>query len=233
MSIAAELFIGPARHQPLDTDGTIPSYHLRNFEHSFISMTFLVYAAFAIILDKFIPKAKYELTQLLASIAFGQELLLFHLHSSDHMGVEGQYHMHQQLLILISLVTTLMGFGYKNSFIVSVIRSTSIFFQGLWFIVMGFMLWTPSLIPKGCFLHYDGHYVVRCHGDEALERAKALVNIEFSWYLICVTIFTMSLYLAMHKIYEGRIEYLPLTKYGPYPEQLDQDIEAQKKTLIT
>ncbi|KAJ0787450.1 hypothetical protein HanPI659440_Chr02g0090991 [Helianthus annuus] len=232
MSIAMELVIGPDRHQPFDTDGTIPSNHLHNFEHSFISLTFFVYAAFAIILDKFIPKAQYELTQLLASIAFGQQLLLFHLHSADHMGVEGQYHMLLQILILVSLITTLMGIGYKKNFVVSFIRSISIFFQGLWLMVMGFMLWTPSLIPKGCFLNLEeGHHVVRCHGDEALERAKSLVNIQFSWYLICVTIFAMSLYLAMHKMNEGRIEYQSLTKYDQYQEQLDQDIEAQKKTI--
>ncbi|KAF5819924.1 hypothetical protein HanRHA438_Chr02g0094481 [Helianthus annuus] len=232
MSIAMELVIGPDRHQPFDTDGTIPSNHLHNFEHSFISLTFFVYAAFAIILDKFIPKAQYELTQLLASIAFGQQLLLFHLHSADHMGVEGQYHMLLQILILVSLITTLMGIGYKKNFVVSFIRSISIFFQGLWLMVMGFMLWTPSLIPKGCFLNLEeGHHVVRCHGDEALERAKSLVNIQFSWYLICVTIFAMSLYLAMHKMNEGRIEYQSLTKYDQYQEQLDEDIEAQKKTI--
>ncbi|KAM0002217.1 hypothetical protein Hdeb2414_s0337g00871451 [Helianthus debilis subsp. tardiflorus] len=232
MSISMELVIGPDRHQPFDTDGTIPSNHLHNFEHSFISLTFFVYAVFAIILDKFIPKAQYELTQLLASIAFGQQLLLFHLHSADHMGVEGQYHMLLQILILVSLITTLMGIGYKKNFVVSFIRSISIFFQGLWLMVMGFMLWTPSLIPKGCFLNLEeGHHVVRCHGDEALERAKSLVNIQFSWYLICVTIFAMSLYLAMHKIYEGRIEYQSLTKYDQYQEQLDQDIEAQKKPI--
>ncbi|KAJ0953139.1 hypothetical protein HanPSC8_Chr02g0080481 [Helianthus annuus] len=40
MSIAMELVIGPDRHQPFDTDGTIPSNHLHNFEHSFISLTF-------------------------------------------------------------------------------------------------------------------------------------------------------------------------------------------------
>ncbi|KAD5508759.1 hypothetical protein R6Q59_030626 [Mikania micrantha] len=233
MSIAMELFIGPDRHQPFDTDGTIPSNHLHNFEHSLISMTFLVYAAFAIILDKFIPKAQYELTQLLASIAFGQQLLLFHLHSADHMGIEGQYHMLLQILVLISLITTLMGICYKNSFIVSFIRSISILFQGLWLMIMGFMLWTKSLISKGCFLNLEeGHQVVRCNGDEALDRAKSLVNIQFSWYLICVTIFAISLYIAMHKICEGRIEYQPITKYDQYQEQTsEQDIEAQKKTV--
>nr|XP_043613575.1 transmembrane protein 45B-like [Erigeron canadensis] len=232
ISIAMELFIGPDRHQPLDTDGTIPSNHLHNFEHSFISMTFLVYAVFAIILDKYVPKVQYELTQLLASIAFAQQLLLFHLHSADHMGVEGQYHMLLQILILISLITTIMGINYQKSFIVSFIRSISIFFQGLWLMVMGFMLWTKSLIPKGCFLNLEeGHHVVRCHENEALERAKSLVNIQFSWYLICVTIFAMTLYLAMHKFYEGRVEYEMLRSYDQNQEKTVQDIEAQTKEV--
>ncbi|PWA34099.1 hypothetical protein CTI12_AA622410 [Artemisia annua] len=231
MSIAMELFIGPDRHQPFDTDGTIPSNHLHNFEHSFISMMFFVYAACAIILDKFVPKVQYELTQLLGGIAFAQQLLLFHLHSADHMGVEGQYHMLLQILILIALITTLMGISYQKSFVVSFVRSISIFYIGLWLMVMGFMLWTKSLIPKGCFLNLEeGHHVVRCHGDEALERAKSLVNIQFSWYLIWVIIFAMSLYVAMHKIYDQRNEYQSLTRYDQDQELVDQDIEAQKSS---
>ncbi|KAL2339140.1 hypothetical protein Fmac_013586 [Flemingia macrophylla] len=49
-SVAMELFIGPQRHHPLDPDGTIPSNHLHNFEHSSISITFFLYAACAIVL---------------------------------------------------------------------------------------------------------------------------------------------------------------------------------------
>ncbi|PPS01595.1 hypothetical protein GOBAR_AA19068 [Gossypium barbadense] len=153
ISISMELFISPARHQPLDPDGTIPSTHLHNFEHSSISMTFFTYAAFAIILDKISPKAKHSLTQFIAAVAFAQQLLLFHFHSADHMGVEG-----------------------------------------VWLIIMGYMIWTPSLVSKGCFLHNeDGHQVVRCSSDEALQRAKSLVNIIFSWTLIAVIIFSMAL----------------------------------------
>ncbi|KAJ6944677.1 hypothetical protein NC652_009896 [Populus alba x Populus x berolinensis] len=44
ISVSMELFIGPRSHQPFDTDGTIPSNHLHNFEHSSISITFFVYA---------------------------------------------------------------------------------------------------------------------------------------------------------------------------------------------
>ncbi|CAK9184406.1 unnamed protein product [Ilex paraguariensis] len=231
ISISMELFIGPERHQPFDPDGTIPSNHLHNFEHSNISMTFFVYAVFSILLDRIGPPAQYGLTQLVGAIAFSQQLLLFHLHSADHMGIEGQYHWLLQTVILVSLITSLMGIGYPKSFLISFVRSLSILFQGVWLIAMGFMLWTSELIPKGCFINIEeGHQVVRCHSHEALERAKSLVNIQFSWYLIGVTIFGLSLYLIMHKFYDQKIGYHEsLTKYEEQEEEED-DVEAQQKS---
>ncbi|KAB2016395.1 hypothetical protein ES319_D08G093500v1 [Gossypium barbadense] len=182
ISISMELFISPARHQPLDPDGTIPSTHLHNFEHSSISMTFFIYAAFAIILDKISPKAKHSLTQFIAAVAFAQQLLLFHFHSADHMGVEGQYHLLLQTVIVVSLTTTLTGIGLPKSFM-----------------------------------------VVRCSSDEALQRAKSLVNIIFSWTLIAVIIFSMALYLVLAKLYGEKMDYLTLKK----EEDLELEVEEE------
>ncbi|XP_028751424.1 transmembrane protein 45B-like [Neltuma alba] len=242
-SISMELFIGPDKHQPFDSDGTIPSNHLHNFEHSSISMTFFVYAAFAVVLDRTaLPeKTKLGLTQLLGAIAFAQQLLLFHLHSADHMGPEGQYHLLLQLVILVSLSTTLIGIAIPKSFLVSFVRSVSIFFQGVWLIAMGFMLWTPGLIPKGCFMNQEeGHQVVRCSDDEALHRAKSLVNIEFSWYLIGITVFAMSLYLIMVKVYGEKPQYFTLRGDDDEEEGggedrsegSNDDVESQKKSAL-
>ncbi|OAY28927.1 transmembrane protein 45B [Manihot esculenta] len=232
ISISMELFIGPAKHQPLDSDGTIPSNHLRNFEHSLISTFFLVYASFAIILDRFKPKAQLGITQLLAAVAFGNQFFLFYLHSTDHKGLEGQYHLHLQVLVLVSLATTLMGIGYPRSFLISFVRSVSIVFQGVWFIVMGYMLWTPELIPKGCALYNDdGHHVVRCSSEEALHRAKSLVNIEFSWYLTLISVFSIFLYLGMFERFGKRVEYSSLPKGFKDmedEEKLCDDVESQK-----
>lgn len=110
-SITMELFIGPRRHNPFDSDGTIPSNHLHNFEHSSISMSFLVYAVLALVLDRARPRpaASEGLTMLAAAAAFSQQLLLFHFHSTDHMGVGGQYHLILQVVIFVSLVTTILG----------------------------------------------------------------------------------------------------------------------------
>ncbi|XP_075490870.1 uncharacterized protein LOC142529273 [Primulina tabacum] len=228
ISIAMELVIGPEQHQPLDPDGTIPSVHLHNFEHANISLSFFAYACLSIVLDKIAPPAQYGITNFLGGVAFGQQLLLFNLHSSDHMGVEGQYHWLLQIAILVSLCTTLLGINYRKSFLNSFVRSTSIMFQGVWLIVTGYMLWTPSLIPKGCFINLEeSHEVVRCHKHEDLERAKSLVNIQFSWYVVGLTIFVVAIYLVMIKLYSKRIQYQSLTKFVIQDDDED-DVEAQK-----
>ncbi|CAE5960214.1 unnamed protein product [Arabidopsis arenosa] len=235
-SIAMELFIGPKRHQPFDSDGTIPSNHLHNFEHSSISMSFLVYAVFAVVLDQarsISTHVSHGLTILVASSAFAQQLFLFNLHSADHMGIEGQYHKLLQLIIFVSLLTSLIGIALPKSFLVSFVRSSSITFQGVWFVVMGYMLWTPRLIPKGCFLHEEeGHQVIKCSSDKALHRAKSLVNIEFSWFFVGITIFVMSLYLILSGLYGENAEYsILITKdKGEESGEEQQDIESLKKS---
>jgi len=235
ISIALELFIGPKKHQPFDSDGTIPSNHLHNFEHSSISMSFLVYAIFAVVLDQERRRSNisHGLTMLVASSAFAQQLFLFHLHSANHMGIEGQYHKLLQLIIFVSFLTTLIGITLPKSFLVSFVRSSSITFQGVWFVVMGYMLWTPSLIPKGCFLHEEeGHQVIKCSSDKAIHRAKSLVNIEFSWFFVGITIFVMSLFLILSGLYGENAEYsILVTKdKGEESGEEKQDIESLKKS---
>ncbi|KAL9349128.1 hypothetical protein Peur_056383 [Populus x canadensis] len=233
ISISMELFIGPEKHHPFDVDGTIPSNHLRNFEHSLISLSFFVYATFAILLDKISSEAQRGLTHILGALAFGQQLLMFHLHSTDHKGLEGQYHLLLQIVVVISLVTALMGIGLPKSFLVSFVRSLCILFQGVWFVVMGFMLWTPGLIPKGCSLYNDdGHKIVRCTSEEALHRAKSLVNIQFGWFVIGITIFAITLYLAMVETYSKNVKYSSLAKEFEEIHEETSDIESLKKNKL-
>ncbi|OQU80608.1 hypothetical protein SORBI_3007G151600 [Sorghum bicolor] len=211
-SILMELVVGPARHQPFDSDGTVPSDHLHNFEHASISLALLVYAASAILLDGACAarhrappcRAGDAVSQLAAAAAFAQELMLFHLHSADHVGVEGQYHLLLQGVVAVTLATTVLGVAAPRSFAVSLVRSASLLLQGVWFVAMGVMLWTPALLPKGCVLsHEDGHDVARCRDDDgALARAKALVNLQFSWYLSATVVLVVALYHRMCSLYK-------------------------------
>ncbi|XP_074293880.1 uncharacterized protein LOC141621063 [Silene latifolia] len=242
LSVTMELFINPAKHQPLDSDGTIPSDHLHNFEHSPIYLTFIIFALFALILDKWASRplpAQDDILLILAGFCFAQELLMFHLHSIDHMGVEGQYHWLLQLVVFVSLVTTILGFGRggAGSFVVAFVRSLSIVFQGVWFVIMGFALWTPGFIAKGCSIHVEdnGHKEIRCEGEESLNRAKALVNILFSWNLILLVVFAASFYMFMMIVFGNRsVKYSVLSlstneQEEEDEEEVEDDVEAHKK----
>lgn len=203
--IAVELYFTPRWHRAFDTDGSIPSNHLHKFEHSLIGASFFIYALFSILLDKAKTHADHVrsgLVQLVGAVAFGLELLIFHFHSTDHVGVESQYHLMFQIIISISITTTLIGIAWPKSFLVSFVRSVSILFQGVWLVVTGVMLYIPTVCPKGCYLKMEkGHYVMHCDSDEALHRAIALVNIEFSWYVIVIVTFSVAFYLAVEKGY--------------------------------
>lgn len=208
LSILAELFIGPERHQPLADDWSIPPEHLNNFEHSSISLFFLIYASVALYVALSKLTVPAGALHVIAALAFSQELLLFHLHSADHMGAEGQYHWLLQLIVVVTLSATLLEIPLPQSFLVATVRSASLVFQGAWFVNMGFMLWIPAFIPKGCHMvRTEGHDVVKCASHEATMRAKALANLQFNWYLAAILVSTVIFYARTVGIYAA---YQPL-----------------------
>lgn len=215
--ITLELFRSPPRHQALASDGSIPKSHLHNFEHSTITLAFLVYGILALVLDKL--KAKYDyahhdnIAHFVATIALCEEFLIFHFHSTDHQGLEGHYHLLLQLSVIVSIMTTLLGIFLPKSFLISSIRSFSFIIQGLWLVVIGVMLYTPSLMPKGCFIHLkEFNEVVSCPDEEDLGRAKSLVNLQFCWYVTTITIVLVCFYATMIETYGKNVEYTCLAK---------------------
>lgn len=212
LSIAAELFICPEKHQPWADDWSIPPEHLNNFEHSTISLFLFIYALLALIVD---------LTQLhvpqgslhgLAAIALSQELLLFHFHSADHMGLEGHYHWLLQLPIAVGILILVVEIFIRNLPAIGIVRSMSLVFQGTWFIQMGFVLWTPSLLPKDCAMVVtDMSETVRCTTEEATHQAKALANLQFSWNLAVVILLTGALFALLSALERRRMAYQHLS----------------------
>lgn len=223
-----ELFFANSRHHPLDpADWTIPSNHIHNFEHVTISSAIFIYAAFALHLDRVRLRAGGALSFLLGALALTVELLIFYLHSTDHAGVEWQYHLLLLIAIEVCLITTVMGIGFPTSFAVSFVRSASVFLQGTWYINLGVMLYTPRFISKGCTLQSDdGHLVYSCADHLALHRAKALVNLQFAWCLIAVAAFSLCFYVYMANKYPEVPEYESQAAKG---DQEDYFWESPKK----
>ncbi|XP_047979284.1 uncharacterized protein LOC125221203 [Salvia hispanica] len=213
-AVFMDLFIGLRRHHPFSPDGTIPSSHLHSFEHSIVALSLFAYALSTLLLEKKSSQspasATRGLSNAVAAVALAVELLVFHLHSADHMGVEGQYHLLLQAVIAAALAAAVLsGAGYDRSLAVAYVKSVGIFFQGVWLVVMGFMLWTPRLVFLGCFMNWENgsSFVVRCEGEEALMRARSLVNIQFSLLLVGVNVVAIVIYLIVFKIYSNKNVY--------------------------
>uniref|UniRef100_A0A0D3H151 Uncharacterized protein n=1 Tax=Oryza barthii TaxID=65489 RepID=A0A0D3H151_9ORYZ len=163
-----------------------------------------------------VRRARYLELALVIAGAVASILMELVVGPADHAGVEGQYHLLLQGVVAVTLAATVLGVAAPRSFAVSLVRSASLVLQGVWFLAMGVMLWTPALLPKGCFLsREDGHDVARCRADDggdALARAKALVNLEFSWYLSGTVVLVVALYLRLCRLYPEEPRYMPLVR---------------------
>lgn len=178
------------------------SFKTDNYEHATIFLHVAIYASVALAVDVSSSSEAFSgLVGALAACVFGQELFLLHFHSIDHGGLEGHYHRLLELIVAMSLLATAICTGFPTSFLAAVVRSVSVLFQGLWFVVMGFALWVPRLVPEGCYAAGSGgagghgHGAVACGTEQAGRRAMALANLQFSWVLAGVLVGTAYLCL--------------------------------------
>ncbi|KAJ4775518.1 transmembrane epididymal protein (DUF716) [Rhynchospora pubera] len=139
-------------------------------------------------------------------------LLLLHFHSADHVGLEGHYHWLLQLIVAASVVATFLSGISSNSFPAAIVRSGCVILQGWWFMVMGFALWMPKLLPKGC--HAENGEVA-CDSEEITKRAMAVANLEFSWAVAGVWVVVAFLTLRLN----WKLEYRQLQ--GPTVRESD------------
>ncbi|KAL4278810.1 hypothetical protein GQ457_03G000830 [Hibiscus cannabinus] len=172
-------------------------FELDGFEHASIFVHLAIFAGFSLCA---------ELTQsteilsafsgILVASVFSQEFFLLHFHSADHVGLEGHYHWLLQLIVLISLLSAIAVMFQPTSLSAVLVLSVSVVFQGCWFMNMGFMLWSPQFVPRGCIMQSaesggdSMHGAVTCFSHEADMRARALANLQFSWILSGIMIFT-------------------------------------------
>ncbi|XP_010917244.1 uncharacterized protein [Elaeis guineensis] len=206
------------------------SFKPDNYEHATIFLHVAIYSSVALAVDYSSSSESFlGLVGALATSVFGQELFLLHFHSIDHAGLEGHYHWLLELIVATSLVATAISTGFPTSFPAAMVRSVSVLFQGLWFMVMGFALWVPSLVPKGCHATGSegagGHGAVACGTEEASRRAMALANLQFSWVLAGVLVLTA--YLCLRPEWKC-MEYRQLQCRGVDVSQVSGEGEAFK-----
>ncbi|CAK7329777.1 unnamed protein product [Dovyalis caffra] len=173
------------------------SFKLDSFEHASMFLHLVIFAGFALFAEiSHFSDILSGVSGILATSVFGQELFLLHFHSADHVGLEGHCHWLLQLIVLVSLLAALAATSFPNSFPAALVLSSSVVFQGCWFMNMGFMLWFPDFVPEGCVMQLaeasigDMHGAVSCESLAAELRAMALANLQFSWILAGILFFT-------------------------------------------
>ncbi|KAM1420815.1 hypothetical protein ACFX2I_003143 [Malus domestica] len=173
------------------------SFKLHNLEHATMFLHLVIFAAFTLCAELIHSLDILSgVVGILVASVFCQELFLLHFHSADHVGLEGHYHWLLQLIVFASVMAALAATCFRTSLPAALVLSISVVFQGCWFMNMGFMLWVPRFVPKGCVVHFvegTGDSMlgaVTCETSEADFRARALANLQFSWILSGILIFT-------------------------------------------
>ncbi|KAK3195616.1 hypothetical protein Dsin_026926 [Dipteronia sinensis] len=202
---------------PIDFPYVRFTLKLDNSEHATIFLHLAIFSCFTLCADL---SHSFDILSvlpgILAASVFGQELFLIHFHSADHVGIEGHYHLLFQIIVFISLVAALSAACFPTNFLAALILSISVVFQGCWFVNMGFVLWDPQFVPRGCTkqlaeaINSNMHGAVICGSHEADFRARALANLQFSWILSGIWAVTGSIFLISARKYARRnqsIEY--------------------------
>ncbi|GLT44323.1 hypothetical protein SLA2020_182280 [Shorea laevis] len=172
------------------------AFKLDGFEHAAIFLHLGIFAGFTLAAELTNSSGILcGVSGILATSVFSQELFLLHFHSADHVGLEGHYHWLLQLVVVVSLMAAIAATCFPTSFSAALVLPISVVFQGCWFMNMGFMLWVPKFVPEGCFTQLDEgssiiHGAVTCESAEADLRARALANLQFSWILAAILMFT-------------------------------------------
>lgn len=208
--------------------------HPDSLEHATMYLHLAVYASVALAADASGRRNDGGVGDVVAALAasvFGQELFLLRFHSADHAGLEGHYHWLLQLAVAASLVASAAAAVLPRSFAVAVVRSASVLLQGLWFVVMGFALWVPALVPSGCHAveqqGMSAQSAVACATEAAARRAVVLANLQFSWALAAV--WAVTAYLCLRVDY-GCLEYVQL--HAPPGGALAGDGDATPPKIV-
>ncbi|EXB63657.1 hypothetical protein L484_026999 [Morus notabilis] len=202
------------------------AFKLDSFEHATMFLHLTIFSGFTLCAE--LVQRLHILSGVvgvLVASVFGQELFLLHFHSADHVGIEGHYHWLLQLIVFVSLLAALAATCFPNSLSAAFVLSNSVVFQGCWFMNMGLMMWCPQFVPAGCTIRLTGGIssddmlgAVTCASREADMRARALANLQFSWILAGIFIFTGCIVLrlaAKYKPVDFAVEYEQLESKGP------------------
>lgn len=223
---------------PLDFPYVRLTLRLDSSEHATVFLHLAIFACFTLCADLTHSfDVLSVLPGMLAASVFGQELFLIHFHSADHAGLEGHYHWLLQLILFVSLVAALSAACFPTNFPAALILSVSVVLQGCWFVNMGFVLWDPLFVPQGCSnqlaeaISSHMHGGVTCGSPEADFRARALANLQFSWILSVIWIFTGFVFLVSARKYAPRSQSTQYERLHSKVSDVSLDVYGSQQSL--
>ncbi|KAF2316586.1 hypothetical protein GH714_041927 [Hevea brasiliensis] len=81
-----------------------------------------------------------------------------------HLAIFAGFTLSAELIVFVSLVSALAATSFPSSFPAALVLSISVVFQGCWFMIMGFVLWIPGFVPKGCAIQLPETSTYDIHG---------------------------------------------------------------------
>lgn len=211
--VAYELGVS-ADFRPL-RGGAVPAFMVADFEHAGMLTVFFLFALAVLLSERTAllplpPGAGH----VLAAVAFGTELLLFHFHSVDHAGLlEAQLHTLLTYAIGACLAPTLLALWHPRSFLLDVVANAAVTLQGTWFYQMAFSLYVKGFIPSGCVHHpplpsgADGP--TTCI-PEAKHRAAGVMNLAFNLHIVAVLLLCLIIFAVTFRLRAPRQGYSEL-----------------------
>ncbi|XP_024534323.1 uncharacterized protein LOC112347527 [Selaginella moellendorffii] len=160
-----------------------PTRSYPDLEHISMAIPFMIYAL-CLRSKLHLPSA---FVSLMEAAAFAQELFLFHWHSTDHVGVEGHYHMLLQLIVTACMFSSLVEVFVPqnhNAMMIKFWKSICIIFHGIWLLQLSLLLVFPAtFLPLGCQVFVRHHQKIECGSENLVNQSKAMGTLLFSWYL--------------------------------------------------
>ncbi|GJP73774.1 hypothetical protein CLOP_g4460 [Closterium sp. NIES-67] len=162
------------------------------FEHAMIFVVFVIIGLIFCVHDttSLLPLPPGSL-HILWALGFFSEAVLTAFHSISHQGLEPRYHVFQAIAALACFLLALLVAACPSSFLLDVLFSSGVLFQGMWLWTMALSLYGVLQLP-GC--RNVDYKMVKCATEAEEHVAVAVADLQFITVLVLTALLVLALY---------------------------------------
>lgn len=190
-----------------------------------IAALFLLYAITGLLGNFRNSSLPSSLLNLVGLFAFVEEFMYFYLQRKDTSGIENRYFDLLLVPIAICMFSTVLELHNPESIFPKLARGVGLVLQGLWFLQMGFSIYTHWM-AHGCSLHEKsrGNYTVKCKGHPEYHRARAIATLQFNCHLALTVVLVVGVYSIVARK-SGRLA--DFASYKPLGAEMHHQMYSQ------